>query len=276
VGSFIGVGCQRQDFAGKLHLSFDDGASEAVTTALLTTLAHYHVAASFFEVGSHLAQLPDHGRALLAAKQAGGHVIGNHSFTHAPFPRLSREQIAWELQATQTLLADFTSFHLIRPPFGDDNARVRAIFQELGYVEVTWDVQSSDPSWEAAYERGEPGIRERYIQHVVAQASKKHGGILLLHDTERITTDNLPAILDTLQQHGFNFVPLTYFLELEKRKSRAVRGVAPPARGGMIPAPQEAGGGEVRENKEGTPSDSSRLPCTDKDKKEERHETENL
>ena len=211
-----GSGCQRRDFAGKLHLSFGDGAEEAVTIALLTTLAHYRVSASFFEVGSHLAQLPDRGRRLLAAKQAGGHVIGNHSFTHAHFSRLSRAQIAWELHETETLLAAFTSFHLIRPPFGDTDARVRAIFHELGYVEVTWDVQTADYSWEAAYKRGEPAIRERYIQQVVEQATKKHGGILLLHDTERITTDNLPAIIEALQQHGFAFVPLTYFLELKQ------------------------------------------------------------
>jgi peptidoglycan/xylan/chitin deacetylase (PgdA/CDA1 family) len=49
---------RRWDFGEKVHLSFDDGADEAVTTALLTTLTHYHVAASFFEEGSHLEQLP--------------------------------------------------------------------------------------------------------------------------------------------------------------------------------------------------------------------------
>jgi peptidoglycan/xylan/chitin deacetylase (PgdA/CDA1 family) len=209
-------GHKRPDFAGKIHLSFDDGANEAITTTLLATLAHYHVPASFFEVGSHLVQLPDHGRVLLAAKQAGGHVIGNHSFTHPHFSRLSREQIAWELHETETLLADFTSFHLIRPPYGEANARVRAIFRELGYVEVRWDEQTTDYGWEAAYVGGEPGIQARYVQHIVDQATKKHGGILLLHDTEYVTTDNLPIIIEALQQHGFTFVPLTYFLELEE------------------------------------------------------------
>ena len=220
MGLFRDRGGSRWDFGGKVHLSFDDGADEAVTMALLTTLAHYHVPASFFEVGSHLEQLPDHGRKLLAAKRAGGHVIGNHSFTHPHFPRLSQAQIEWELHATETLLEEFTPWHLIRPPFGEDDARVRALFQELGYREVTWHVQATDYKWEAAYERGEPGIRECYVDHIVEQASQKHGGIILLHDTERITTDNLPAIIEALQQHEFTFVPLTYFLELEVHQTR--------------------------------------------------------
>ena len=126
-------------------------------------------------------------------------------------------QIEWELQATEAMLEEFTPWHLIRPPFGDDDARVRALFHELGYREVMWHIQAADDKWEAAYERREPDIRERYIAHIVAQANKKRGGIMLLHDTERITTDNLPAIIEALQQHAFIFVPLTYFLPREPR-----------------------------------------------------------
>src|SRR5215510_5482351 len=66
MGLFRDRGGRQGDFGEKVHLSFDDGADEAVTATLLATLAYYHVPASFFEVGSHLAQLPDHGRKLLA------------------------------------------------------------------------------------------------------------------------------------------------------------------------------------------------------------------
>src|SRR5690242_2377357 len=69
-------GCRHTDFASHVHLSFDDGASTEVTMQILSTLARYRAPASFFEVGSHLAALPDHGRALLTAKRAGAHVIG--------------------------------------------------------------------------------------------------------------------------------------------------------------------------------------------------------
>ena len=210
----IGSGCRRADFSGKVHLSFDDGANPEVTTALLATLAQYHISASFFEVGSHLAALPDHGRALLAAKRAGGHLIGNHSFTHPHFPQLSLEQIAQELDETESLLRDFTPLRLVRPPFGDDDARVRTIIRDLGYVRVKWDVQTADYAWEEAYEKGEPEVRERYIRSLVGKVKKKNGGILLLHDVDRITTDNLPLIIGALQSSGFSFVPLEYFLEV--------------------------------------------------------------
>ena len=76
-GVIVGSECQHADFTGHVPLSFDDGVQAEIITKVLLTLAQYHVSASFFEVGSHLAALPDHGHALLAAERAGGHVIGN-------------------------------------------------------------------------------------------------------------------------------------------------------------------------------------------------------
>lgn len=143
-GALTTAGLKRADFARKVHLSFDDGATLADTTKLLAVLAQYRVPASFFEVGSRLKQLPNNGRALPAAKRAGGHVIGNHSFSHPHFPQLSREEIAKELRDTEILLTDFSILKLVRPPFGDDDERVRAILRDLGYVPVKWDVQGSE------------------------------------------------------------------------------------------------------------------------------------
>jgi peptidoglycan-N-acetylglucosamine deacetylase len=219
-GAVLAVGYRRPDFAGKVHISFDDGATPEETTKLLAILARYRVPASFFEVGNRLTQLPNNGRALLAAKRAGGHVIGNHSFTHPHFPQLSREDIAKELHDTEMLLADFSTLKLVRPPYGDDDERGRAILRELGYVRVKWDVQGSEFSagWEEEYRSGVAGTRERYIQHIVEKLQGKNGGILLLHDESTLPTiDSLPALIEELQHQGFTFVPLEYFLEVRRQ-----------------------------------------------------------
>jgi peptidoglycan-N-acetylmuramic acid deacetylase len=209
----MGVGCTRVDFAGQVHLSFDDGAEPDVIATLLSTLAQYHIPASFFEVGSHLAQLPDQGRAQLATKRAAGHILGNHSFSHPHFSRLSTSEIVAELQATERLLADFTTLKVVRPPYGDDNAHVRKVFHELGYIEVLWDVQAAEyGGWEEAYRRGETHVRERFVHRILTKVRKKNGGILLLHDTSALTVASLGQLIETLQQSGFTFVSLEAML----------------------------------------------------------------
>jgi peptidoglycan-N-acetylglucosamine deacetylase len=217
-GALTAAGLKRADFAGNVHLSFDDGATPADTTKLLAVLAQYRVPASFFEVGSRLKQLPNNGRALLAAKRAGRHVIGNHSFSHPHFPQLSREEIARELRDTEILLTDFSILKLVRPPFGDDDERVRAILRDLGYVPVKWDVQGSElTEWEEAYRRGVVGTQDRFVHHIVRKVKRKNGGILLLHDESSLVIDSLAVIIEELQHNGFTFVPLEYFLEVRQK-----------------------------------------------------------
>ena len=145
-------------------------------------------------------------------------MLGNHSFSHPHFPQLSREEIAKELRDTEILLADFSTLTLVRPPFGDDDKRVRAILRDLGYIPIKWDVQGSEfTEWEAAYRKGVTGTRERFIYHIVKKVKNKNGGILLLHDESSLVIDSLATIIEELQHNEFTFVPLEYFLEVRRK-----------------------------------------------------------
>ena len=66
----------------KLALTFDDGPS-AMTGDLLEALAQHKVRATFFVVGSRVQHYP----AVMERMMRDGHVIANHSFTHAPLGR---------------------------------------------------------------------------------------------------------------------------------------------------------------------------------------------
>jgi peptidoglycan/xylan/chitin deacetylase (PgdA/CDA1 family) len=211
--AFLSCSCERTNFDDRLHLSFDvEAAQPDVLLGVLDALDQKHVPASFFFRGEALARLPDHGRSLLTAIRQRGHLIGNHSFSHPNFTHMSAEAIQHELDATDALLRDFVTVRLMRPPFAADDARVRGVIRDLGYVQLKWDVQAGEyAGWDANYLADKPNVRERFLQHVVAKANAKHGGILNVHDGP-VTTENLDAILARLEAAGFRFVPLEYFL----------------------------------------------------------------
>ena len=60
-------------------LTFDDGPYRPHCEAVLETLRAQSIRATFFIVGSAAEQAPE----LLTAILAGGHELGNHSYSHA-------------------------------------------------------------------------------------------------------------------------------------------------------------------------------------------------
>ena len=65
--------------APTVALTFDDGPNEPYTSMLLDTLADKGVAATFFQVGRCARRHPEVTRRVVA----DGHVLGNHSESHA-------------------------------------------------------------------------------------------------------------------------------------------------------------------------------------------------
>src|ERR1700678_327197 len=63
---------------GELALTFDDGPNPAWTPQLLDLLAEHDVRATFFMVGRFAQSEPG----LVKRVVAGGHLIGNHSWSH--------------------------------------------------------------------------------------------------------------------------------------------------------------------------------------------------
>lgn len=72
--------------APTVALTFDDGPNEPYTSMLLDTLADKGVAATFFQVGRCARRHPEVTRRVVA----DGHVLGNHSESHA-FSRYATE-----------------------------------------------------------------------------------------------------------------------------------------------------------------------------------------
>jgi peptidoglycan/xylan/chitin deacetylase (PgdA/CDA1 family) len=139
---------------GELALTFDDGPNPAFTPRLLDALASHDVRATFFMVGSHAQAEPELVRRIVAE----GHLIGNHSWSHANLALASAGRVGEELARTSQTLEQIAGVpvRLFRPPFGARRPAVLRIARELGLEPVLWNAMTSDwkePSAEAIVER---------------------------------------------------------------------------------------------------------------------------
>jgi peptidoglycan/xylan/chitin deacetylase (PgdA/CDA1 family) len=98
-----------------IALTFDDGPSEG-TNQLLDILNQYRTPATFFVCGKNVQRLPGVAQAVAA----GGHEIGNHTYSHPALYLRTSRFIDDELSAAQSIIADTTgsSPTLFRAPFG--------------------------------------------------------------------------------------------------------------------------------------------------------------
>jgi cellulose synthase/poly-beta-1,6-N-acetylglucosamine synthase-like glycosyltransferase/peptidoglycan/xylan/chitin deacetylase (PgdA/CDA1 family)/spore germination protein YaaH len=201
----------------EIVISFDDGPDPRFTPQILDILKARGVPATFFVTG--LAANADPG--LVQREYREGHEIGNHSYTHPRFDRISHAQLLVELNLTARLFESLVGARtlLFRPPYGIDHQPETAeevdllpVPQSLGYVIVGARIDPHD--WGEAGGRPPPPAEE-IVRRVLEAARRGDGNIVLLHDgggDRSATVQALPAIIDGLRAEGFELVPLSHLL----------------------------------------------------------------
>lgn len=180
----------------KVALTFDDGASGAAWSGILSVLRSYKVKGTFFPVGKEVV-----AKAGLARRTVReGHDIGNHSWSHPAMSRLSYSGVLSQLRLTEAAwwrVARVTPAPFFRPPYGDMSSATVIAAGAAGYsYTVLWDVDPFD--W---MNPGASTIASRVL------SSTRAGSIILLHTTGQ-TVQALPAILRGLKARGLKPVTL--------------------------------------------------------------------
>ena len=188
-----------------LVLTFDDGPHGAYTSEVVAILKQYAVPAIFFQVGSNLGSVGADGKIRLGSRAEisrklldAGHVLANHSLTHAQLSRRSGDALKTEILGTDQLLkaVDARRSPLFRFPYGARNDEGLDILNAAQLRSVMWNIDSLD--WADPV----PGsIADRVLQTV----AKEGRGIVLFHDIHERTVKALPAILDRLVAEGYQF-----------------------------------------------------------------------
>ena len=170
----------------KIAVTFDCAWNDSDIDQILDTLDKYSCKATFFVVGTWAEKYPD----ALGKISERGHEIGNHSYNHADYTKLSASQITADLDKCDAVIANVTGEkpYLMRAPSGGYNDTVVTAVEKSGRMYIQWSIDSIDYGGAT-----EQDIYDRSVKKTSA------GDILLLHNGTDNTANVLPKILEALE-----------------------------------------------------------------------------
>ena len=177
----------------KIALTFDvNWAENEYIYDILDILNKNNAKGTFFIMGGWV-NYSDENREKLMKISEGGHEIGNHSYIHPSFTKISHERMADEIKKTEDIVyaAIGSKIKLFRFPSGD-------YVRSLGYECIQWDVDSIDYK-----ELGAEVEYNRVMKNI------KEGSIVLFHNNAKYTPQNLNKIITKLTEDGYEFVTVS-------------------------------------------------------------------
>jgi peptidoglycan/xylan/chitin deacetylase (PgdA/CDA1 family) len=188
-------------------LSFDDGPTPQGVEWAIAILAPRDAHATFFLIGGEVRGQ----EALVRRLLAGGHEVGNHSFSHVRMVGRSAGFYDREIAKTDFLLrrSGVAEPGLFRPPYGKKLFGLPRAIERHGYRMIMWDVE--DP----------PGAAtpRDYARQVVAET--RPGSIILMHvmyKSNQVAREALPLVVDGLKARDLQVVTVG---ELLRRRAAA-------------------------------------------------------
>jgi peptidoglycan/xylan/chitin deacetylase (PgdA/CDA1 family) len=180
-----------------LWLTIDDGPNPRTTPQILALLEKYGARATFFLIGTKVAEYPELTRMIFNA----GHSIGNHTQTHPAFSfwRLGPAAIAREIDRFESTLASLGLHAPIwfRAPAGFKNPFLHPILAARGLRLVAWSARAFDTQSDDS---------EKIVERI--RRSIRSGAIILVHEGEKpdVCLYAIDRLLRELTAEQFNFV----------------------------------------------------------------------
>ncbi len=184
-----------------IYLTFDAGYENGSTAKILDVLKQYQVPAAFFLVGNYMEKNPDLVRRMVEE----GHIVGNHTMHHKDMRTITDpEKFARELSDLEALFTQITGKTMpkyYRPPQGTYSRENLALAQKLGYRTVFWSLAYAD------WDNSNQPTREYAMGKLLPRMH--NGAVVLLHSTSQTNGEILEALLQTWQQQGYRFAPIS-------------------------------------------------------------------
>ena len=190
-----------------IALTIDDGSDGSNYAEILRILDKHNVKATFFLTGSGAQNHPQ----VIRDTVNKGHDIGNHSYNHPDFTKISTTEMKAQLDRTEKIIKDLSgksTKSYFRAPFGATNSTVSNTVGSAGYAYTFhWSIATLDWTGNSA-----TTIYNRVMNNI-------HAGAIILAHTGR-GASGTPAAMDryipAIKSKGYRFVTIS---ELVGRKS---------------------------------------------------------
>lgn len=201
-----------------VHFTFDDGPHGTLTPRVLDVLKAEKVPATFFVLGERFAGGKSNpstktAYAILDRAKKEGHRIGSHTYSHINHPNFSAAKVRENIMKPNPLLKDYLS-PVLRLPYGGGSFRssnpttqakndmVMKTVKNAGFKHIGWDIDTND--WDAKK-------RPTLLKTLLKDICRTKGGVVLFHDIQKFTVDNLQDWIKAVKKEGHTFAPMEKF-----------------------------------------------------------------
>jgi nucleoside-diphosphate-sugar epimerase/peptidoglycan/xylan/chitin deacetylase (PgdA/CDA1 family) len=180
----------------QIALTIDDGPDPVYTPRILDILRDCAARATFFVVGGAAEQYPG----LVMRMKNEGHEVGNHSYSHPYFNRLSWAGAIREIRMARWVLDHILGDEgkLFRPPHGKLSLRSLIPAWAAGQQVVMWNVDLKDY-------RASTGDVESQLD----RTSFSSGDIILYHGINKPALKALPRVIKSALNDGREAVTIS-------------------------------------------------------------------
>ena len=183
----------------KIAVTFDAAWGADDIPQILEILNKHKAKATFFVVGKWVELYPESVKAIFK----DGHEIGNHSYNHSLYSKLSADEISADVKKCNDAIFKVTGKNpsLFRFPSGDYSETAVKTVRSDNLQAIQWNVDSLD--WQGL-------SKEEIIRRVVPSA--ENGSIILFHNDVKNTPEALDEVLSELSNKGYSFVTVSQLI----------------------------------------------------------------
>ncbi len=178
----------------ELMLTFDDGPHEKYTRLILDTLEEHGLQAIFFWTG-HRVLKPRRGlddRLALVQRAVGlGHLVGNHTISHAKLCTVPKQEAEQEIDEAGRVFEGLTNLPMLlfRAPYGVRCKRLEKMLGDRDLNHLHWDMDPQE------FRHHSADATVAYVTSRLRRLADGQRAVLLMHDTQPTSVRALPKIL---------------------------------------------------------------------------------
>ena len=185
----------------ELLLTFDDGPHEKYTRRILDTLDEHGLQAIFFWTGHRVLKERrglDERLALVERAVSSGHLVGNHTISHAKLCALPKKAAEREIDEAGRVFEGLTNLPMIlfRAPYGSRCKRLDKMLSERALNHLHWDMDPQE------FRHHSVATTVAYVARKLRRLQDGQRAVLLMHDTQPTSARALPKILAWIQKEN--------------------------------------------------------------------------